>query len=73
MEEQSPDLQRLCELTYPRWRVSDHTLDDNLPGFPYETGHDGWFSPTTNAGSLDVLLPELLGGDSLPERPGLRG
>src|SRR6266699_2232047 len=61
MKEHSLILHQFHDLTYPRLRLNDHTLDDNLPAFQCQFEKDHFRLPlTTNVGTLDALPPELV-------------
>ncbi|KAJ2985879.1 hypothetical protein NUW58_g5298 [Xylaria curta] len=61
MEEDSPVARAFHKFTYPRLRLNDHTLDDNLPVFQPQRDNDRSHAlPTASIGVLDILPPELL-------------
>ena len=54
-------LQDLCGLSYPRPRINDNTLDENLPAPPTRFEITGVRrTPTASLGALDLLPVELL-------------
>ncbi|KAM0483172.1 hypothetical protein ACHAPX_002620 [Trichoderma viride] len=60
MQEYSAISPQFHNLTYPRLRLNDHTLD-NLPGFQSQPGGNRLRPPPeTCAGALDALPPELI-------------
>lgn len=60
MQEYSAISSQFHNLTYPRLRLNDHTLD-NLPGFQSQPGGNRLRPPPkTCAGALDALPPELI-------------
>ncbi|OTB03205.1 hypothetical protein M426DRAFT_181004 [Hypoxylon sp. CI-4A] len=61
MAECSPIQREIHNITYPRLRLDDHTLDGSLPAFQSLPEGDHFCSPpTANIGILDALPPELI-------------
>ncbi|KAK5997052.1 hypothetical protein PT974_02403 [Cladobotryum mycophilum] len=61
MEQSTLILEKIRDLTYPCYRLNDHTLDENLPVFPDPPANNSRRPPPIrDIGVLGALPPELL-------------